>query len=206
MAARAAGLAADVTPRVHARFESSDPVGSPGPDEVGVAEPTTRSPSPIPAPLATLVPRPSHDDAVAPAVERQAQHRQAQVAPADPLTIPAPAHVALERGSPTLRVEHERVEFDTATTPTTGRAPASAVLVSVQPAASAAAQAPPAARAQPHDVTQRGPDVIRVAIGRVDVQAPAAQPRPAPSPPAPPAATAERMTLQEYLRGERGTG
>ncbi len=206
MAARAAGLAADVTPQVQARFESSDGVGSPGPDEVSVAQPTTPSPSPIPAPVAALVARPAYDDADATAVGRQVEHGRAQVAPADPLTIAAPAHAALDRGSSTVRVEHERVEFDPAMTPTTGQAPAPDALVSVQPAASALAQAPPAALAQSDEVAQRGPDVIRVAIDRVDVQAPAAQPRPAPSPPVLPAAKAERLTLQDYLRGERGAG
>jgi hypothetical protein len=51
---------------------------------------------------------------------------------------------------------------------------------------------------------QRQPDLIRVSIGRVDVRAPA--PPPLPSPPVQvPAAKADRLSLQDYLLGQRGT-
>lgn len=103
-----------------------------------------------------------------------------------------------------------RAEGARAPEPGSRFAPDSAQLessVPVVPAVPAvlAAAALPAGKSEPSFAAQRGPDVIRVSIGRVDVRVPAAPPRQA-APPVPvPAATADRLSLQDYLRGQRGT-
>jgi hypothetical protein len=68
-----------------------------------------------------------------------------------------------------------------------------------------AAPAPVGAINESSTAAQRGPDVIKVSIGRVDVRAPAPPPRPAPLQVLVPAAKSDRLSLQDYLRGQRGT-
>jgi hypothetical protein len=77
-------------------------------------------------------------------------------------------------------------------------------VAAVSAVAPAALQPAPVAE-QPANPPQRGPDVVHVSIGRVEVRAPAQPPMPAPSPAARSAGAPERLSLQGYLRGQRDT-
>ena len=75
--------------------------------------------------------------------------------------------------------------------------------VPLVPALPVVAAVPQPVPGSPAQSTQRGPDVIRVSIGRVEVRAAATLPSPPQAaPPAAPAAPV-RVSLQGYLRGER---
>jgi hypothetical protein len=53
--------------------------------------------------------------------------------------------------------------------------------------------------------TRRGPDIVKVSIGRVEVRVPAAPPRPGVREVPVPAAKTDQLSLHDYLRGQRGT-
>jgi len=213
MAARAGGAAADVAPRVPALFESAavttPPKGlaaleaGPLPVRLPPAAPSTL-PVASPPPLEPLAAPPwtsaaelgqGAPPASAGMASAEPDVSAAEVRPEGP--DPAPARVRVERELGPVPVGGEPP------TPVTPLIRPAALVVPAVPVAIATA-APAGAVPGSSAPSQRGPDVIRVSIGRVDVRAPAAPPRPAPKPAPVPAAKADRLSLQEYLRGQRG--
>lgn len=191
-------LVTSSAPRVPALFESAAVTN----------EPTVTTGPVLPAPAAAEVPAAAVSSVAVPAVESRPPLLAAEVRPVRP-----------DREPTQVRVERELVPAERSPLPTpaarqsqrpTGQSqPAAlqsqptALVVPAAPVALAPA-APAGAMNESSVAAQRGPDVIRVSIGRVDVRAPAAPPRPAPPVPVP-AAKADRLSLQDYLRGQRGT-
>jgi len=119
-----------------------------------------------------------------------------------PVPVPGPA----ERSplpTPAARRSQPAAQLTPSTTPHATVLPATLPVqaIPIVPAA----PLPAAAMNESSAPGQRGPDVIRVSIGRVDVRAPAPPPLPARPQVPVPAAKSDRLSLQDYLRGQRGT-
>lgn len=198
MAARAADrsrpevtnrLATSSAPRVPALFEPAGVTSEPPPTIEAVP----------PAVVAAEVP------AVAvPSVESRPAVPAGQLQPIPPDREAAPIRVERESVPVPVPAEHSPL-------PTPAARPGMAATRHGQLAALVVPAVPVAlAQAAPAGVTnesavaaERRPDIVRVSIGRVDVRAPAAPPRPS-TPVGVPAAKADRLSLQDYLRGQRG--
>jgi hypothetical protein len=216
MAARAGGAAAEVAPRVPALFESGavttvpSEAAAPEAGRVPVRLPSV--PPALPSPSSRR--EPSFASARESAVDVGPPSAVAPMASAESRPhVPAAQPVDPDREPASVRAEREPVSGPTERGPlptrttrtmrTTRQSQPAALVVPALPVALA-----PAALAggmpESSVAAQRGPDVIRVSIGRVDVRAPAPAPRPSPPPVPVAAAKADRLSLQDYLRGERG--
>jgi hypothetical protein len=220
MAARADGAAAEVAPRVPALFESAavttEAIGAAARE----ARPASlRLPPSVPAALPSPSSRQKPSFASARESGVEVGHPSAVAAMASAVSrspVPAaqvvdsdrePASVRVERAPVSEPTEHRSLPTPatrtTRTTRTSRQSKPTALVVPALPVALA-----PAALAggmtESLVAARRGPDVVRVSIGRVDVRAPAPPPRPS-APPIPvPAAKADRVSLHDYLRGQRG--
>jgi hypothetical protein len=196
-------LVTSSAPRVPALFESATVTTEP----TGITEPVSPALAAAEVPAAAVpsvaVPSVAVPWVAVPPVDGRPALPAAEVLPVRP-----------DRESAQVRVERELVPMPAERSPlptpaarqsqpATRQSQPAALVVPAAPVALAPA-APAGAMNESSVAAQRGPDVIRVSIGRVDVRAPAAPPRP--STPVPvPAAKADRLSLQDYLRGQRGT-
>jgi hypothetical protein len=193
-------LATSSAPRVPALFESA-PIAAVTPETIKAAAAVAVESRPA-LPEAEVRPVPPDREPAQVRVERE--------------LVPVPVPAPVERSplpTPTVRQSQQATRRSQQATrrsqqatgqsqQATGQSQPAALMVQAVPVALAPA-APAGAMNESSVAAQRGPDVIRVSIGRVDVRAPAAPPRPAPPVPVP-AAKADRLSLQDYLRGQRG--
>jgi hypothetical protein len=206
MAARAGGVVPEVAPRVPALFESTVAATAPtARSPLEVNRPPVGSAAPPPALHARFTGGPPASTAeVGPVTQQPAGREASSVGPAAaaPARPPAPGP-ARTGGRVSIHVPPVTGAAGqvTASGPRRSRP---AVLVSPAVPVPLATAAPAGAPPESSDAVRGGPSVVRVSIGRVDVRMPAAPPRPA-SPPEPvPAAKADRLSLQDYLHGQRG--
>ena len=213
MGARASGAAAEVAPRAPAVFESAalstGPVGAPGSEwaSVPVRLGSVR-PGPSVSPSSSFRREPSFASARDSALVGPPFAVAALASAEDRPPVPAAQPVDSDRPPATVGAEparmSESIELRSLLTPSPQESQSLPPVVPAIPVLLAAA-ALPGGMPESSVAAQHGPDVIRISIGRVDVRAPAPQPRPA-APPVPvPPAKADRLTLQDYLSGQRGT-
>jgi len=218
MAARASGREPGITPRVPSRFEGADraePVAADGSStEVAATSPVPVRPAAAP-PRAEAVSGPpteaAHRDPP-PVMSPEGTAAAALPAPAPvraeapPASPPADPPSVEDVGPPRTRPREAP--------PKATSQPRSAPDLLVVPAAPAAALSSaaalvPAPGPVTADASPREPDVVHVSIGRVDVRATVAPPhRPAPPEQARPPvrSPSERLSLHDYLRGQREVG
>jgi hypothetical protein len=197
-------LVTSSAPRVPALFESA-PIDAITPEPAPPVSAVEGRPA---LPDAEVRPVPPDRDPAQVRVERELVPVPA---PAEPSPLPAPAarhsQPAERQSKPAARQSQPAARQSQPAArqsqPAARQSQPAALVVPAAPVALAPA-APAGARNESSAAAQRGPDVIRVSIGRVDVRAPAAPPRQAPPVPVP-AAKADRLSLQDYLRGQRGT-
>ena len=217
MAARVSGREPGIVPRVPSRFEVADRA-----EPVAVDPATTEGAGIPPAPRPAAAPsrpvaisgvgaeqvRPTSPPATVP-------DRTAGLSPPAPVRAPSAAPRRTQplstEGAGLPPVQPGEASGSTSR-PSSPAARAASVrdllVVPAAPTAAVSSTAPLASAtgSASVDTSAREPDVVRVSIGRVDVRATMAPPRPpaAPEPVRQPErASAERLSLQDYLRGQR---
>ncbi len=217
MAARAAGSGTAAAPRLPSRFEAPS---LPGTDAEGAPGAAAAASAGVPAsgvgPLAT---DPAEAPVPAPSRPRRAGETERvagrHAAPAAIPPLGRPSEGAAERaslapvaGTPaTPPAPPHDVRASASASQSPGEPARDRVVVVALPAAPAPPPRPAAAPDAAGDhLTEpgRGPDVVHVTIGRIDVRAAVAQPAPRPAPA--PTAAPTTLPLADYLRGRRAAG
>jgi hypothetical protein len=210
LAARASGAPVGVTPRVPARFERADTLGSATGHPTGASEVLERPAAPVVVAAVPTEPSPVSQSTYVKAsqglsVDRSPTPRRRR--PAQPRD-PRP-----DAAAPVAAVEHREASTDrspsvAASPRPIGGQPQAPRVVAVPARPTAIPPPPPAGPASLSVASAAGapntaPHVVHVTIGRVEVRAAVSAPLPVPAAPANTGSLAETLPLTAYLRGER---